>query len=50
MSNMVITEVPFGTVDWRTVEATEHSGVTGKVHAPQKMPDAKCAGVFYTIG
>ncbi len=27
---MVITEVPFCTVDWSTVAATEHPGATGK--------------------
>lgn len=27
---MIIEQVPFCTIDWSTVEATEHPGVTGK--------------------
>ncbi|KIL37163.1 hypothetical protein SD70_30900 [Gordoniibacillus kamchatkensis] len=29
---MIITGVPFGTMDWSTVEPTEHPGETGKAY------------------
>ncbi len=27
---MNMTEIPFGTTDWQTIEPTEHAGITGK--------------------
>jgi quercetin dioxygenase-like cupin family protein len=29
---MIITDVPFGTMDWSKVEPTEHQGETGKAY------------------
>ena len=27
---MIITDIPFTTIDWKKIEPTEHAGVTGK--------------------
>ena len=29
---MILTDIPFGTTDWSTVEPTEHAGATGVAH------------------
>ncbi|MDR7867855.1 MAG: DHCW motif cupin fold protein [Sporomusaceae bacterium] len=48
---MVITEVPFCTVDWSTVEATEHPGVTGKaLWRTFEMGNIRVRMVEYTPG
>ena len=34
---MLISEIPFGTTDWSTIERTEHKGETGVAHWQTRM-------------
>ncbi len=48
---MVIKEVPFCTIDWSKVEATEHPGVTGKaLWRTFEMGNIRVRMVEYTPG
>jgi quercetin dioxygenase-like cupin family protein len=48
---MVITEVPFCTVDWSAVPATEHAGITGKAYwRTFEMGNIRVRMVEYTPG
>jgi len=48
---MVIKEVPFCTVDWSAVKATEHPGVTGKAYwRTFEMGNIRVRMVEYTPG
>lgn len=48
---MKIDNLPFGTTDWSTIEATEHPGITGKaLWRTQKFGDLRVRMVEYTPG
>jgi quercetin dioxygenase-like cupin family protein len=48
---MNIQDVPFGTMDWSTVEPTEHEGVTGKAYwRTLEMGNIRVRMVEYTAG
>jgi len=48
---MVIQEVPFCTVDWSTVTATEHAGISGKAYwRTFEMGNIRVRMVEYTPG
>lgn len=48
---MVIEQVPFCTVDWSTVAATEHPGITGKAYwRTFEMGNIRVRMVEYTPG
>lgn len=48
---MVIEQVPFCTVDWSTVEATVHPGITGKAYwRTFEMGNIRVRMVEYTPG
>ncbi|MFL9925780.1 DHCW motif cupin fold protein [Herbaspirillum lusitanum] len=48
---MRIDQLPFGTTDWSTIEATEHPGITGKaLWRTCKFGDIRVRMVEYTPG
>ena len=48
---MKITDIPFGTTDWSTVEATEHPGTTGKAFwRTRQFGDIRVRLLEYTPG
>ena len=48
---MKISDIPFGTTDWSTVEKTEHPGITGKAYwRTCKFGDIRVRMVEYTPG
>jgi quercetin dioxygenase-like cupin family protein len=48
---MNIQDVPFGTMDWTTVEPTEHEGTTGKAYwRTLEMGNIRVRMVEYTAG
>ena len=48
---MKISNIPFGTTDWRQVERTEHSGETGKaIWRTKNFGDIRVRVVEYTPG
>ena len=48
---MKITDVPFGTTDWATVEATEHPGLTGRaLWRTRQFGDIRVRLVEYSPG
>ncbi|MFZ6780188.1 DHCW motif cupin fold protein [Undibacterium sp. Ji83W] len=48
---MKISDIPFGTTDWSTVEKTEHPGITGKAFwRTCKFGDIRVRMVEYTPG
>ncbi|MFZ6743560.1 DHCW motif cupin fold protein [Undibacterium sp. JH2W] len=48
---MKITDIPFGTTDWSTLEKTEHPGITGKAFwRTCKFGDIRVRMVEYTPG
>ena len=48
---MKMTDIPFGTTDWATIEPTEHAGVTGKaLWRTQTFGQIRVRMVEYTPG
>ncbi|ARP79648.1 hypothetical protein CAL12_01600 [Bordetella genomosp. 8] len=48
---MQLSDIPFGTTDWSTVETTEHAGVTGKaLWRTRQFDDIRVRMVEYTAG
>jgi hypothetical protein len=48
---MKITDIPFGTTDWSTVEVTEHPGTTGKAFwRTRQFGDIRVRFLEYTPG
>ena len=48
---MKISDIPFGTTDWATVEATEHKGETGMAYwRTRNFGDIRVRMVEYTPG
>jgi hypothetical protein len=48
---MNITDIPFGTTDWSTVEVTEHPGTTGKAFwRTRQFGDIRVRFLEYTPG
>jgi hypothetical protein len=48
---MKMSNIPFGTTDWKTVEATEHAGTSGKaLWRTQHFGDIRVRMVEYTPG
>ncbi|MFZ6643490.1 DHCW motif cupin fold protein [Undibacterium sp. TC4M20W] len=48
---MKITDIPFGTTDWSSIEKTEHPGITGKAYwRTCKFGDIRVRMVEYTAG
>jgi len=48
---MNLRDIPFGTVDWRTVESTEHPGETGVAHwRTRQFGDIRVRMVDYSPG
>ncbi len=48
---MKMTDIPFGTTDWSTVEQTEHKGETGTAYwRTRKFGDIRVRMVEYTPG
>ena len=48
---MKMSDIPFGTTDWATVDATEHPGVTGKaIWRTRQFGDIRVRLVDYSPG
>ena len=48
---MNISNIPFGTTDWSTIERTEHAGITGKAFwRTQQFGGIRVRMVEYTAG
>ena len=48
---MKLSDIPFGTTDWSTIEATEHPGETGSAQwRTQQFGDVRVRRVDYTPG
>ena len=48
---MDITDIPFGTTDWSTIEPTEHKGVTGTAYwRTRQFGSIRVRMVEYTAG
>ncbi|OZI66436.1 DHCW motif cupin fold protein [Bordetella genomosp. 11] len=48
---MKLSDIPFGTTDWSTVETTEHAGTTGKaLWRTRQFGDIRVRMVEYTPG
>ncbi|CAM3593681.1 DHCW motif cupin fold protein [Bordetella sputigena] len=48
---MKLSEIPFGTTDWSTIEPTEHPGITGKaLWRTRQFGEIRVRMVEYTAG